>query len=143
VLEFTPESSGTGTIPNLALEDGDVFRVPPTPSTVSVVGAVYGQNVFLYSQSRRLSDYVALAGKPNRIADPKHAFIIRADGSIYSRERAQGSFSNRFDATRINPGDSIVIPEKLIKPPVLRQLADYSQILSSFGLAAAAIDVIR
>jgi len=143
VLEFTPESTGLGAIPSLPLEDGDVFRVPPTPNTVSVVGAVYGQNVFLYSGSRKLNDYVALAGKPNRIADRKHAFIIRADGSIYSRERAQGSFSNRFETTRINPGDSIVIPEKLIKPPVLRELADYSQILSAFGLAAAAIEVIR
>ena len=143
VLEFTPDSTGTEVVPNVPLEDGDVFQVPARPSTVSVVGAVYGQNVFLYSSSRKLADYVALAGKPNRIADRKHAFIIRADGSIYSRESAHGVFSNNFEGTRINPGDSIVIPEKLIKPPVLRDLIAYSQILSGFGLAAAAIAVIK
>ena len=89
-------------------------------------GAVYGQNVFLYNQDRKLEDYVSLAGDPNRIADRKHAFIIRADGSVFSRERAQGVLSNRFNDARINPGDSIVIPERLIKPSALRNLIDYS-----------------
>ena len=90
-----------------------------------------------------MQDYIALAGKPNRIADRKHAFIIRADGSIFSRERAEGVWSNNFEHLRINPGDTIVVPEKLIKPTALKELLDYSQILSSFGLAAAAINVIR
>lgn len=143
VLEFAPNSQGVDTVPKIALENGDVFRVPARPSTVSVVGAVYGQNVYLFNPERHLEDYLALAGKTNRIADKGHAFIIRADGSIYSRELAKGVLSNHFDEARINPGDSIVIPEKLIKPTALRQLLDYSQILSSFGLAAAAINVVR
>ena len=143
VLEFQPTSTAVEAIPALPLENGDVFRVPFRPNTVSVIGAVYGQNVFLYDPTRRVEDYIALAGKPNRIADRKHAFIIRADGSIFSRERAQGVWSNTFSSTRINPGDAIVVPEKLIKPTALRELLDYSQILSSFGLAAAAINVVR
>ena len=143
VLEFRPVSSGVEVIPKIPLENGDVFRIPSKPNTVSVVGAVYGQNVFLFDAKRRVEDYVALAGKPNRVADRKHAFIIRADGSVFSRERTQGVFSNNFDASSIYPGDAIVIPEKLIKPSALRNALDYSQILSSFGLAAAAINVVR
>ncbi len=143
VLEFTPASVGGASIPRLPLENGDVFRVPSRPNTVSVVGAVYGQNVFLFNPDRRVQDYLTLAGKPNRIADSKHSFIIRADGSIFSRERAQGVWENRFNTARINPGDAIVVPEKLVKPTALRQLLQYSQVLSSFGLAAAAINVVR
>ena len=143
VLEFHPSSDGLASLPHIPLENGDVFRVPSRPNTVSVIGAVYGQNVFLYNPNRRLQDYLELAGRANRIADKKHAFVIRADGSIFSHERANGTFSNNFEALRINPGDSIVIPEKLIKPSVMKQLIDYSQILSSFGLAAAAINVVR
>ena len=143
VLEFRPTSSGIDAIPRIPLENGDIFRIPSKPNTVSVVGAVYGQNVFLFDTKRRVEDYVALAGKPNRIADRKHAFIIRADGSIFSRERTQGVLSNNFDSSAIYPGDAIVIPEKLIKPSALRNALDYSQILSSFGLAAAAINVVR
>ncbi|MGI4758793.1 MAG: SLBB domain-containing protein [Janthinobacterium lividum] len=143
VLAFQPESAGLEAIPDFTLENGDVFRVPSVPGTISVIGAVYGQNVFLYNPKSRMENYLALAGRPNRIADKKSAFIIRADGSIFSREQANTVFSNKFDNARINPGDSIVIPEKLIRPTALRQLIDYSQILSSFGLAAAAINVIR
>ena len=143
VMEFEPNSIGVDVVPHISLENGDVFRVPSRPGSVSVIGAVYGQNVFLYSPTRHLADYVALAGKPNRIADKDHAFIIRADGSIFSRERAKGVLSNHFNDSVINPGDAIVVPEKLIKPTGLRQLLDYSQVLSSFGLAAAAINVIR
>ena len=143
VLEFRPTSMGVDSIPKIPLENGDIFRIPSRPNTVSVVGAVYGQNVFLFDPRRHVEDYVDLAGKPNRIADRKHAFIIRADGSIFSRERTQGVLSNNFDSSPINPGDAIVIPEKLIKPTALRNVLDYSQILSSFGLAAAAINVVR
>jgi protein involved in polysaccharide export with SLBB domain len=143
VLEFRADSAGTESIPKLPLENGDVFRVPTRPNTISVVGAVYGQNVFLYSPKRKLEDYVSLAGNPNRYADTKRTFIIRADGSIYSRERAQHFLSNDFESAPIYPGDAIVVPEKPIRPSTTRTLLDYSQILSGFGLAAAAIQVVK
>ncbi len=143
VLEFRPESSGSESIPRIPLEDGDVFRVPSRPLTVNVIGAVYGQSVFLFDSRRRVEDYVLLAGKENPIADRSHAFIIRADGSVYSRQRAKGVWKNGFDAAQINPGDSIVIPEKPIKPAFIRQFVDYSQLFSSFALGAAALSVIK
>jgi len=143
VLEFRADSVGVESIPKIPLENGDVFRIPTRPNTISVVGAVYGQNVFLYSPNRKLEDYVALAGNPNRYADTKRAFIIRADGSIYSRERAQHLLANDFASAPLYPGDSIVVPEKPIRPSVTRNLLDYSQILSGFGLAAAAIEVVK
>jgi protein involved in polysaccharide export with SLBB domain len=142
VLEFRPDSTGVATIPPIPLEDGDVFRVPSRPVTVNVIGAVYGQNVFLYDPKRRVEDYLLLAGKPNRFADRKHAFIIRADGSVYSRERADGPWKNSFDATQINPGDTLVIPEQPIKPSAVREFINYSQLFSQFALGGAALSVI-
>ena len=143
VLEFRPESTGMASIPHIPLEDGDTFRIPSKPLTVSVIGAVYGQNVFLYDPKRRVEDYLTLAGKPNSIADSKHAFIIRADGSVFSRERAQGPWKNSFVAAQINPGDAIVVPEKPIGPSIVRQVIDYSQIFSQFALGAAALSVLK
>jgi protein involved in polysaccharide export with SLBB domain len=143
VLEFRPDSAGLDSIPHIPMEDGDVFRVPSRPLTVDVIGAVYGQNVFLYDPNRRVQDYLLLAGKPNRYADKKNAFIIRADGSVYSRERSQGAWKNSFDIARINPGDTIVIPEQPIKPSFVRQFIDYSQIFSQFALSAAYISLIK
>ncbi len=143
VLQFKPNSIGTTSIPQIALEDGDVLRVPSRPATVAVIGAVYGQNVFLHDPTRRVEYYVSLAGKPTAVADKSHAFIIRADGSIFSRERTQGAFLNKFDTAEVEPGDAIVIPEKPVRPSAVRQIIDYSQIFSQFALGAAAISVIK
>jgi protein involved in polysaccharide export with SLBB domain len=143
VLQFKPDSVGEASIPAIPLEDGDTFRVPSKPIIVSVVGAVYGQNVFLYNSKYRVRDYLQLAGKPNRIADKKNAFIIRADGSVYSSHESGGLWSEHLESTPVYAGDTVVMPEKPIRPSAIRDLIDWSQVFSSFGVAAAAIQVLR
>jgi protein involved in polysaccharide export with SLBB domain len=142
VLEFTPESSGIDAIPAISIENGDTFTVPSRPIVVSVVGAVNGQSVFLYQSQRRLKDYLQLAGRPTRVADKKREYIIRADGSISSSD-TPGIFRGKFDASVIYPGDTIVVPEKPIKPSTLREVIDYSQVFSQFALGAAAVEVLK
>ncbi len=143
VLEFRPGSTGIDAVPAIPLEDGDRFVVPPTPSSVNVVGSVYDQNSFLYETSRRAAAYLRLAGGPNRDADQKHIFIIRADGSVVSREAENGIWGNEFSTLRMNPGDTIVVPEKTFKPSALRGFLDWSQLFSQFAFGAAAISVIQ
>ena len=143
VLEFRAGSSGIDVLPDIALEDGDRFVVPPVPASVNVVGAVYDQNSFLYETGRRAGTYLHLAGGPNRDADRKHTFIIRADGSVISREAENGIWGNQFDTLRMNPGDTIVVPNKTFKPSVLRGILDWSQLFSQFALGAAAINVLQ
>ena len=143
VLEFRAGSSGIDALPDIALEDGDRFVVPPVPASVNVVGAVYDQNSFLYQTGRRAATYLRLAGGPNRDADRKHIFIIRADGSVISREAENGIWGNQFDTLRMNPGDTIVVPNKTFKPSVLRGIIDWSQLFSQFALGAAALAVIQ
>jgi len=142
VLEFNPVSAGQDIMPDIALEDGDRFVVPPAPATVNVVGAVYDQNSFLYREARPSGAYLHLAGGPSRSADKKHAFIIRADGSVVSRESANGLWGNTFEQTRMNPGDTIVVPEKSFNPSGLRGFIEWSQLFSQFALGAASIAVI-
>lgn len=134
VLEFRPGSKGVDSLPNIALEDGDVFVVPSVPASVNVVGAVYNQNSFLYSHSRRVSDYMHMAGGPNRNSDYRHAFIIRADGEVVSRSAYHGAWDNSFDGLHLYPGDTIVVPDKTIKPPALRAITDWSTVFSQLAL---------
>jgi protein involved in polysaccharide export with SLBB domain len=143
VLEFKAGSSGLDVLPDIALEDGDRFVIPPVPASVNVVGAVYDQNSFLYQTARRAGAYLHLAGGPNRDADTKHIFIIRADGSVISRAAENGIWGNEFDNLRMNPGDTIVVPEKTFKPSALRGILDWSQLFSQFALGAAALSVIQ
>lgn len=143
VLELRAGSAGVDSLPDITLEDGDRFMVPPIPATVNVVGAVYDQNSFLYQSVRRTGDYLHMAGGPDRDADSRHDFIIRADGSVVSRSAENGIWGNAFDALRIYPGDTIVVPEKTFKPSALRGFLDWSQLFSQFALGAAAIAVIQ
>ena len=142
VLDVKPISSGVDAIPDIPLQDDDRFVVPSTPATVNVVGAVYDQNSFLFQRDARVGDYLRLAGGPNRVADKKHIFIIRADGSVLSRDSANGLWGNNFEAIRLNPGDSLIVPEKIIGPSLARNLINWSQIFSQLALGAAAINVL-
>jgi protein involved in polysaccharide export with SLBB domain len=143
VLRFAPDSSGTSSLPDVKMEDGDRFLVPPVPGTVNVVGAVYDQNSFLYARGGRAGTYLKMAGGPNRSADRKHEFIIRADGEVVSHDMASGLWGSEFNNTRINPGDTIVVPEKSFKPSALRGVIDWSQMFSQFALGAAALSILK
>jgi protein involved in polysaccharide export with SLBB domain len=143
VLTFVPTSSGTGNLPDIAMEDGDHFSVPSVPATVNVVGSVYDQNSFLYATGRRVGEYLGLAGGPNRDADYKHSFLIRADGEVVSSDLGKGLWAAKFKDVRVYPGDTIVVPEKTYKPGTLRTVLAYSQLFSSLALGAAALTVIQ
>jgi protein involved in polysaccharide export with SLBB domain len=142
VLTFVPTSSGTVSLPEISMEDGDHFSVPSVPATVNVVGAVYDQNSFLYATGRRVGEYLGLAGGPNRDADYKHSFLIRADGEVVSSDLGKGLWAEKFKNIRVYPGDTIIVPEKTYKPGTLRTVLAYSQLFSSLALGAAALTII-
>jgi protein involved in polysaccharide export with SLBB domain len=142
VLSVTPDANNVDNLPQLPLEDGDRFIVPPKPSSVNVVGAVYEQSSFLFDPQRRVFGYLKEAGGANRDADNKHAFVIRADGSVMSRESAKTFWGNEFDQARVQPGDTIVVPEKTYRGNGMRTLLNFTQLFSSLALGAGALAVI-
>jgi len=143
VLTLKPDSVGTGSLPDMTMENGDRFVIPSVPAIVNVIGAVYNQNSFLFVKGRRVGAYLQQAGGPSRDADRKHAFIIRANGDIVSYEAGKTVWGNEFLNLRLNPGDSIVVPEKTYKPSNLRGLLEWTQLFSQLALGAAAINVIQ
>jgi protein involved in polysaccharide export with SLBB domain len=143
VLRFAPDSQGLGEVPDVPLEDGDIFAVPPVPASVNVVGAVYDQNSFLYVRGARAGTYLRYAGGADRDGDRKHEFIIRANGDVVSYDRDKGMWGSDFNNLRMNPGDTLVVPEKTFRPSALRGILDWSQLFSQFALGAAALSVIQ
>ena len=143
VLDINQNASGVASLPDIPLEDGDSFVIPSMPSTVNVVGAVYDQNSFLYKNTQEVKSYLRYAGGPTKSADSKEAFIIRADGSVISRNSRNGVFGNTFASLRLNAGDTVVVPERVPRPSGLRNFINYTQIFSQLALGAAAIAVLR
>ena len=142
VLHMEPGSNDLSRLAGLPLEDGDKFVVPARPATVNVFGAVYNQSSFLHEPALRIEDYLRQAGGPTRTADKGHILIIRADGSVVPKQR-WSPFIRAFESERLNPGDSLVMPERIFTPGVIRGLRDWSQIIGQLALGAAAINVLK
>lgn len=142
VLQFSPTSASVNDIPELSLENGDKFIVPFAPADINVVGSVYDQNSYVYQHGRTLGYYMQLAGGPTRNADWHHAFLIRADGSVISRKRTQGSgfWKESFESVKLNPGDTIVVPEKTLRPTAVRGFLEWSQVFSQLAIGAAVVN---
>jgi len=144
VLRFSPTKASIEDVPAIKLENGDRFVVPFVPSVVNVVGAVYDQNSFLFEPGRTVNHFLQMAGGPDRDADRRHAFVIRADGSVISRAVADKNlFESGFSQLRLNPGDTVVVPDKTLRPSAIRAFVDWTQIFSQLALGAAAIDVFK
>jgi polysaccharide biosynthesis/export protein len=144
VFDLGHNSAGEDVLPDLPLEDGDRLVIPSMPATVQVIGAVYNQNAFLYHKKARVDEYLQSAGGPSREADRGRAFILRANGTVTPRDAGQSLFSSSsFGKLRIYPGDSIVVPEKSVRPSTLSQVLGWSQFMSSYSMDALMVNALK
>lgn len=127
---------------NVVLKDGDRFFVPVKSATVNVLGSVYNSGSLLYNQQWRVKDYMKGVGGVTRAGDASRAFLIRADGTVVSKQ-SFGRFGPSFEMAHVYPGDSIVVPEAPPKTSWFRGLRDWTEISSQLALAGAAINVLR
>lgn len=142
-LELDPERPA---LPALMLEDGDAILVPTRPSFVTIVGSVHNENGLVWHQGRTVADYLAAAGTaPN--ADLDNIYVLRADGSVRSRDR--GLFAwvpAQNHGLALEPGDVVIVPERLDLESgytmVVRGLRDWTQILANMGIAVATVALL-
>ncbi|WP_233200861.1 polysaccharide biosynthesis/export family protein [Limnohabitans sp. G3-2] len=131
-------------LPDLPLEDGDAILVPSLPMFVSAVGSVSNENVMIYKTGKTVGEVIKSAS-PTDEADPSEAFLLRADGSVFSR-RAAGFF-NSFESTKVMPGDTLIVPARVDRESgynfLVRALRDWTQIFSNLGIGAAAIKTLK
>ena len=132
------------TLPVLKLENGDHLVVPSRPDFVHVFGAVNQESSMIWRKGGSVGKYLADAG-PTSEADLENVFVLRANGTVLS-STGRGWFSS-VNSAELMPGDSIVVPEKLNKESAYKTftngLKDWAQILSGFGITAAAIKSLR
>ncbi len=89
---------------NLVLKDGDILTVPERPTTIAVRGAVILPTALIWEKGKTLDYYLAKCGGATIDADSTQILIIRATGTI---TRARGT-------TRIELGDAIFVPTKVM-----------------------------
>ncbi len=144
VLSLRPTANSLDAYPAIAVEDNDRIVIPHLPSTVSVVGMVYNAGSFVFDPHRKVGDYLRMAGKGKAHADLRHAFVLRADGTVVARKAVNGLLSgDKFEGLRMYPGDQIVVPTKIPTGAFVRGLRDWTQISSQLAITGAELAVIR
>jgi protein involved in polysaccharide export with SLBB domain len=146
-LELTPEDASLTSLPDVPLDNGDRISVPPRPGFVTVAGAVVNSNAFVWKPGRTAGDYLRLAGA-DEAADTSAMFILRADGTVNSAADRRGFFGRGgLEAQILQPGDALIVPNQLDFETwgraLVRNLKDFAQIFSGFGIGIAAINSIR
>ncbi len=124
---------------DIVLEEGDSIHIPETPSQVQVLGAVYNQTAFVYRRDFTVNDYLNKAGGLKRDADRDEMYILKVDGTAVSS--GSGSWVSGFKSSKVEPGDTIVVPEKVDRTIWTREAKDFTQILYQIAVTAGVLIV--
>ncbi|MDF1555812.1 MAG: SLBB domain-containing protein [Deferrisomatales bacterium] len=139
VVKLLPLEDLKGSTWDVTLENGDKLTVPKTPQTVDVVGSVYNPTSLLWeSQKPKVEHYLYKTGGPTRDAEDGEIYVVRSDGTVVSgRSLSDGSWWSRgIQDLDLFPGDTVLVPEKVIRAPYMRQLRDITQILYQIAITA-------
>jgi len=137
---------------DIELDDGDSLYIPKMTNVVNVSGAVMVHGSYTYSDVFDYRDYIDRAGGLTRYADEKNIFVLKVDGSAMKIPGGMFSWNSprsRWELTAfgediktIEPGDTIVVPEKLQATAWLRSLKDITAVLAQAGIFASSMNYI-
>jgi protein involved in polysaccharide export with SLBB domain len=135
-------SSWENTPADIEVRAGDVLRIPKKPGFVLVSGQVYNSSAITFAPGQTAGWYLRRAGGSTEVANRKEIFVIRANGSVVGRESG-AFFHHDVLATRLDAGDVVVVPQKIIGASLFwRNLLTVAQIASSITITAAVAGVL-
>jgi protein involved in polysaccharide export with SLBB domain len=138
VIHITADiNSWAGTPADIEIRRGDVLRIPKRPGFVLISGQVYNATAITFTPGKTAGWYLQRAGGATSVANRKEIFVIRANGSVVGRRSGEW-YNHDVLATRLQPGDVVVVPQKIIGASLFwRNLLSTAQIASSVAITAA------
>ncbi len=125
---------------DIELRPGDEIIVPKYPTFVTVQGQVNSPSAITFTPGKKATWYFKRAGGHTPAASMKDAFVIRADGTVVGRGSESGFWSGGVMSTQMYPGDTLVIPEKIITGNTTwRALLQTAQVMSSVAITAGVL----
>jgi protein involved in polysaccharide export with SLBB domain len=153
VIHMHPLNELANSPDNVVLVDQDQVTIPRRPDAINVLGQVYSPNAIVFRPGLTTRDYLNQAGGPNEGADPDHIMVIKADGSVMTDEGIKQSkestmfpllpvISGGLMTARLDPGDTVYVPEKLIYENKLQETATVTQIIANAASSLAVIGIL-
>jgi protein involved in polysaccharide export with SLBB domain len=141
-----------GSAYDIALEHNDNLHIPVNNSVVNVTGAIMSQGSFIYSDKLNYKDYIEMSGGYAKYADKKNVYVLKVDGSAMKLSQGSTRWNDsnaRWELTafsedikEIEPGDTIIVPEKLDRIAWLRHTQSLTQILYQVAVTAGVAVVL-
>lgn len=134
---------------DIEMMGGDVLEVPQTPNVVNVMGEVYNPTTLIHMPGKTATYYLKKAGGPMRDAEEDEMYVLKADGTVVSREQSSSGIHWDEEAKRwtfggfmsasLDPGDTLVVPQQLERIAWMREIKDVTTILSQIALTAGVV----
>ena len=129
---FSPLSQS---LQDIKLIDGDVLVVPKSSNVVNIIGAVLNPLAFEITNKISVQSAITAAGGLQSYADKRRIYVIKANGLVKKPGR------NIFQGdSKLQPGDTVVVPRKISGNTTAQGLAPIIQIISDLSFSAAALD---
>ena len=127
------------------LQNGDYLNIPETPLTVNVMGAVYTSSSQLYRPDMTINGYINAAGGQIKSAHKRMVYLLKADGTTIKLTRSTSLLSSkawtppRGFSSKVEPGDTIVVPVKYMDRQGIESFKDAVDIIYRVAVAVGVI----
>jgi protein involved in polysaccharide export with SLBB domain len=130
--------SWANTPADIEMRSGDVVTIPKRPGFVLVSGQVYNASAQTYVPNKDAGWYLQHAGGATDLANRKEIFVVRANGSVIGRRSGEKWYGGDVLSTRLDPGDAVVVPQKIIGGSMFwRNMLATAQVASSIAITVA------
>jgi protein involved in polysaccharide export with SLBB domain len=121
---------------DIELRADDTLFIPKRPNFVMIAGQVYNPSAVTYLPGKSAGWYLERAGGATHAGNRKDIYVLRADGSVVGHG---GWLEGGALGVVLKPGDTVVVPEKVVGGPVWwRGLIGAAQFMSSVALTGSA-----
>jgi len=126
---------------DITVQQGDVLTIPKQPDFILVSGQVYNASAITHIPGRNAEWYLKRAGGPTDLANKKDIYIIRANGSVFGQGSAgSGWWKGNVLSATMHPGDTLVVPEKILMPSSFwKNALTTAQLMSAMAITAGVV----
>jgi len=139
IIGLSEPDKFAGTENDLVIEPGDQLAVPRTPQVVNVLGRVYNPTAVVYNPANSTTAYyLRKVGGPTEDADRDHIFVVQTDGTVLTKATMDKGFwimgGDGLMSAKLEAGDAIVVPDKLIFTHAMKDVKDITQIMMQIAV---------
>lgn len=121
---------------DIQMRAGDAINIPKRPGFVLVTGQAYNTSAISFEPGKNAGWYLRHAGGATDMAARKEIFVVRANGLVIGRR--SGDWNENVLSTRMDPGDVVVVPQKIVGGSVVwKNTLAAAQVVSSIAFTAA------